>query len=249
MLRLTFKIAALLFFTFIAPALLHFGVWAMQDHPSSWNRANWDSASILPDAAAEPRAQIFVFSARTGGLKGAFATHSWLVLKSKNAARYDRYDVVGWGRPVRKNAYAADARWYSNDPVIERVIEGAQAERLIPKIEQSIAEYKWQKRGDYTLWPGPNSNTFVASIIRAVPGFEAETPTTAVGRDYPESGRWIEFHPRGELRLSAGGYAGLVIGLHSGIEFNFLGLVAGINPANLGITIPAFGSFSLLSAT
>lgn len=245
MLRILSKFILLLVGIFIVPAMLHFGFWSLQDHPSSWNQANWDSAGILPLAQTNPQAQIFVISARTGGLKGAFATHSWLVLKPKNADRYDRYDVVGWGRPVRKNAYAADARWYSNRPVIDRIIEGAKAERLIPEIERSIDSYKWQKRGDYTLWPGPNSNTFVASIIRAVPGFEAETPTTAVGRDYPDDGRWIEYHSSGELRLSAGGYAGLVIGLRSGIELNFLGLVAGINPARLQIKIPAFGSFSL----
>ncbi|MEP1206676.1 MAG: DUF3750 domain-containing protein [Rhizobiaceae bacterium] len=245
MLRLFAKFSLLVFAIFIAPALIHFAVWSLQDRPSSWRYADWSSAGILPAAAEDKPAKVYVLSARTGGIKGAFATHSWLVLKPENANRYDRYDVVGWGRPVRHNGYDADGRWYSNVPVIETSIEGEQAARLIPQIKQAIAHYRWQNYGDYTIWPGPNSNTFVASIIRAVDGFDASTPSTAVGRDYPDNGNWVEFDPSGTLRLSAGGYAGLVVGLEDGLELNFLGLVAGINPAKLEIKVPGFGSFKL----
>ncbi len=184
-------------------------------------------------------------SARTGGNKGAFATHSWLVLKPENAAHYDRYEVVGWGRPVRHNAYDADGRWYSNNPKIEKLIEGDNAAKLIPEIKQAIANYRWQNHGDYTIWPGPNSNTFVASIIRTVDGFDAATPSTAIGRDYPDDGKWFRFDQTGTLRLSAGGYAGLVVGMEEGLELNFMGLVVGFNPAKLEIKIPGFGSYRL----
>ena len=245
MLRLFGKFWLLVFAVFIAPALLHFAVWSFQDRPTSWRYANWSSAGILPEAIDDKPARIYVFSARTGGVKGAFATHSWLVLKRKNALEYDRYDVVGWGRPVRRNNYDADARWYSNVPRIVTEIEGKRAEELIPRIEKAISEYRWQNYGDYTIWPGPNSNTFVASIIRAVDGFDARTPSTAVGRDYPDNGNWVDFDTSGTLRLSAGGYAGLVVGLKDGLELNFLGLVAGINPAKLEVKVPGFGSFSL----
>ena len=125
------------------------------------------------------------------------------------------------------------------------MIEGKTAELLIPRIETAIANYKWQNRGDYTIWPGPNSNTFVASIIRDVPGFDGRTPATAVGRDYPANGNWVAVDPSGSLRLSAGGYAGLVVGLKDGLELNFLGLVAGFNPSKLEIKIPGFGAFQL----
>ena len=241
--RIFFKLIAVLFLVFIVPALLHLGVWMMKDRPSSWSQANWSSANILPEAADNREAKIYIMSARTGGLKGAFATHSWLVLKPENAIRYDRYDVVGWGRPVRKNGYDADARWYSNVPVIQREISGTKAAQLIPQVEKAIAAYPWRQRGDYTIWPGPNSNTFVASIIRAVPGFEGKTPTTAVGRDYPAYGNWFERDHRNNVRASLGGFAGIVIGPDDGLELNFLGLVAGVNPAKGEIKVPAFGTF------
>lgn len=243
MLSLFIRLAALLMVIFIVPALAHVGVWTLQERPSSWRFANWSSAGILPKAQDDIPARVYVLSARTGGLKGAFATHSWIVLKEKGAARYDRYDVVGWGRPVRHNAYDADGRWYSNPPTIQTMIEGDKAARLIPQIKAAIAAYPWRDYGDYTIWPGPNSNTFVASIIRAVPGFDARTPSTAVGRDYPASGKWAEVDDSGTLRLTAGGYAGLVLGPQDGLELNFLGLVAGINPFKPEIKIPGFGSY------
>jgi hypothetical protein len=245
MIRLTFRLTITLVVVFIVPALVHFGIWVMQDHPASWRHADWTSAKMLPEAGDDKIARVYILSARTGGLKGAFSTHSWLVLKPKGATRYDRYDVVGWGRPVRKNAYAADARWYSNRPMIDHMITGGVAEKLIPAIERAVANYPWQNKGDYSLWPGPNSNTFVASIIRAVPEFDARTPTTAVGRDFPVNGRWINFDRSGSLRISTGGYAGLVLGPQDGLEVNFLGLVAGINPMKLQVKIPAFGTFGL----
>ena len=232
-----------LLIVFIFPTLLHLGLWSMQDRPSSWRNASWSSAGILPEIPSKNSSNIYVFSARTGGIKGALATHSWIVMKKYGAVRYDRYDVVGWGAPVRKNAYDADGRWYSNLPTISHSISGTEAARLIPKIETAIKNYRWSKAGDYALWPGPNSNTFVASIIRAVPGFAAYTPTTAIGRDFPVDGRWAGWRPDGALFASAGGYAGLVIGIKQGLEINFLGLVAGLNPWGRELKIPAFGAY------
>ena len=78
-----------------------------------------------------------------------------------------------------------------------------------------------------------------------MPGFDAHTPSTAVGRDFPASGNWLEYDRSGTLRLSAGGYAGIVLGRAVGIELNFLGLVAGFNPFEFEFKVPGFGSFRL----
>ena len=45
-----------------------------------------------------------------------FAVHSWIVLKRENATSWTRYDVVGWGNPVRTNGWPPDGRWYGNTP-------------------------------------------------------------------------------------------------------------------------------------
>ena len=67
-------------------------------------------------SSAKPAALVYVYAARTGRWKGIFAHHSWIVVKEKNAARYTRYDKVGWGRPVRTDGWPPDGRWFSNPP-------------------------------------------------------------------------------------------------------------------------------------
>ena len=231
---------------FLVPVGIHAAVWAVNERPRTWHHADWSASGLLPAPAAKDPAQLMVLAARTGGMKGAVAVHSWIVIKRPGAKRYDRYDVVGWGTPVRRNAYPADGRWYSNDPVIHYAVEGAEAERLIPKVEAAITAYRWRKRGDYSIFPGPNSNTFVAAIARAVPGFDAVVPPTALGRDYPADGRW--FVPPGDgrgLRLTLGGYAGIVLGGVEGFEINFLGTVAGFDPRSATLKIPGWGAVRL----
>jgi hypothetical protein len=226
---------------FLLPVMFHAMVWSAKGWPSSWRTADWSSAGVLPAAEEAPEAAIRIYSARTGGWKGIFATHSWIVLKRKGADRYDRYDVVGWGTPVRKNSQPPDGRWYGNVPELVKAIDGPAAEALIPDIERAIAAYQWSKRGDYRVWPGPNSNTFVAAILAEVPQIAASLPSTAVGRDFPANGAWLTRTGAGGWRLNAGGYLGLTVGDHMGIELQLLGLVAGVDLLPLGVKIPAFG--------
>ena len=225
---------------FIAPVLAHAAIWLSEERPGSWRDADWSSAGVLPDPRADPAASIRVMAARTGGLKGIVSVHTWLVLKDRNATGYKRYDVVGWGNPVRLNSQPADGRWYSNDPVVIHELKGPEAERLLPKVEAAIAEYQWSERGSYRIWPGPNSNTFVATVLAAVPEFNADMPPTAIGRDYP-NGSWVRRAPGGGLFITLGGFAGLTLGLREGIEVNFFGLVAGIRLHRPALILPGFG--------
>lgn len=244
--RLLFVLAVL----FALPALLSAGWWLSLERPASWRQADWSSAGMLPPAANTPQAVIHVMAARTGGLKGALSTHSWIVTKRAGAASYDRYDKVGWGNPVRRNAYAADARWYSNTPFIVKTIRGERAARLIPRVEAAIAAYPHSARGGYRIWPGPNSNSFVAHVLRQVPELDATLPSTAVGRDYLADGsRWGRFwHVDGDgqdAKLSLAGFAGVSVGLRSGLEVHFLGLVAGVDIRRPAVKLPGFGRLDL----
>ena len=82
----------------------------------AWSQADWSSARLLPPRAAKPEAVVHVYAARTGRWKGVFAHHSWVVIKEKGASTYTRYDKVAWGRPVKVNNWAPDARWYGHRP-------------------------------------------------------------------------------------------------------------------------------------
>jgi hypothetical protein len=225
---------------FIAPVLAHAAIWLSEERPGHWREADWSSAGTLPDPREEPEASIRVMAARTGGLKGIVSVHTWLVLKAAGAGAYERFEVVGWGMPVRRNGQPADGRWYSNDPVVIHEVKGEAAERLLPKVEAAIRDYAWSERGSYRIWPGPNSNTFVATVLAAVPELGAAMPPTAIGRDYP-AGPWIARAPGGGWRASLGGFAGLTIGPQAGLEVNFLGLVAGIRFRDAALILPGFG--------
>ncbi|HSG96106.1 MAG TPA: DUF3750 domain-containing protein, partial [Afifellaceae bacterium] len=132
---------------FIVPVLIKTALWAAENRPMHWRDADWSASGILPAAATEPNASIRVLSARTGGYKGILSVHSWLVIKPAGATNYDRYDVVGWGRPLRKNAYPPDGRWYSNEPEIVFELKGERAAALIPRIEAAIAAYPLAAHG------------------------------------------------------------------------------------------------------
>jgi len=227
---------------FVAPALASLGVRAASSQPGSWRSADWTSSGLLPTATEDSRAAIYVMTARTGGLKGALAVHSWIVTKETGAAGYTRYDKVGWGSPIRTNAYAADGRWYSNEPEILLALHGEAAERLIPNIEAAVSDYAYAARGDYHIWPGPNSNSFVAHVLRSVPALGIALPPEAVGRDFRPFGEFVTLSPDWRnLELSLGGYAGLAFGALYGVELRLGGLVFGLDIARPGIKLPGFG--------
>ena len=167
---------------FILPLATHAAWWfARAEAAPSWNRADWSSAKLLPEPRAHQPALVRIYAARTGRWRGIVAHHSWIVVKAEGARRYTRYDKVGWGSPVRTDGWAADARWFGNPPQLVAALDGEAAERLIPRIGQAVAEYPYRNGGDYRVWPGPNSNTFVAHVVAQVPELNVAMPPTALG--------------------------------------------------------------------
>ncbi len=214
----------------------------------SWRTADWGSARLLPEAGAIPEARVMILAARTGRWKSIFAEHMSIVLKPRGAAKWTRYDVVGWGNPVRRNAWAADAFWYGNRPYVVTGISGAEAEALIPRVEAAISAYPNSSRGSYTVWPGPNSNSFVAWVVRNTEGFTAELPPVAVGKDYLGEGLAIARAASGTgFVVSAGGVLGLTLAVEEGLEINLLGTAIGIDPNDLALKLPSLGKLSLRS--
>ena len=226
---------------FLAPLAARAALTAFEERAGSWRDADWSSTGTLPAAASHPQARILVMSARTGRWKGVFSVHSWIVIKRENARSWTRYDVVGWGNPVRTNGWAADGRWFGDNPVAIADVSGAEAMALIPKIEVAIKAYQFANAGDYRIWPGPNSNTFVATVLRAVPELAETLPPNAIGKDFrpapfvglTDSGTGIEANLWGLLGFKAGWVEGL--------EVNFLCLVAGLDIRRPALKIPGFG--------
>ena len=230
-----------IFALFLAPLVARAVLYAIGNDPRSWRDADWSSTGALPEARDFQPARVVIFTGTTGAWKGIFSVHSWVVLKPAGAKQWTRYDVVGWGNPVRTNGWPADGRWYGNMPVAIADVSGAQAEKLIPRIEAAVEAYKFNRAGDYRIWPGPNSNSFTAAILRAVPELGVVLPPNAVGRDFRDGiyAGWTDSGTGVELNL--GGFAAVKLGWVEGIEVDLLGLVAGLDLRHPGVKLPGFG--------
>ena len=241
--RRMIKISLLLFVVvFLLPIGVSAAVHFATTDGVAWRTADRSSAGLLPPASENRDASVRIFSARTVRWRGIFATHSWIVVKEAGAPDYTRFDKTAWGDPIRVNGFVADGRWFGRVPEVVFAADGAAAERLIPKIRAAVEAYGFRQRGDYRAWPGPNSNTFVAFVMAAIPEIGTTLPPTAIGKDYPVDGRWVGPTPSGSgWRLSLGGYAGLTVGAVEGLEVNLFGAVAGLDIARPAIKLPGFG--------
>jgi hypothetical protein len=230
---------------FLLPAAASAGLLAYEGGPRPWWTGYDRTATNLPAARSEPEARIMVMAGRTRGWKGAVALHSWIVIKPAHASAWRRYDVVGWGgTPVRTNWWGPDT-WFGERPMVVLDVKGAQAEALIPKVEAAIKSYRYAHDGDYRIWPGPNSNTFIAALLRAIPEAGATLPPNAIGRDFrplpyaglTDSGTGVEFNLWGML--------GLKVAWVEGFEVNVGGFVAGLDLRHPGIKLPGFGRIGI----
>jgi hypothetical protein len=227
---------------FALPIAARGGLYAIEDHPRHWYDANWSSTGLLHPAADDPPARVLVFAGRAGGWRSIFAVHTWIVVKPENAIAYTRYDVMGFGQPVRVNLHAPDAYWFGDRPQLVADIRGAAAATAIPKIEAAVESYPYTTFGSYRVWPGPNSNTFTATLLRAAPELAVAMPPEAVGRDFRADGRFAGLTPsRTGVELSFYGLLGAKLGWVEGVEVDVLGLVAGLDLRHPALKIPCIG--------
>ena len=170
---------------------------------AGWWQADRSSIGHLPPANQHRAAVVRVFTAPTVRWRGILAVHSWIVVKGEDADSYTRYDYTAWGEPIRINGFAPDGRWFGRAPDVIFAADGDAAAALIPRMEAAVAGYRWRQLGDYRVWPGPNSNTFVAAVLAAVPEARAVLPPTAMGKDYPYDGSWLRRTERRRTNSSA----------------------------------------------
>ena len=209
-----------------------------------WRTASHEPVGLAPDPAATPEAVVQVYGARTWGWRGSFGVHTWVAVKPALAKAYTVYEVIGWrlrwaDSVVAIHNRAADARWYGNAPELYADRRGAEAEKLIPRVDAAARSYPYA--GEYSAWPGPNSNTFVAWITRAVPELGVDLPPTAIGKDYLGGGI-VDSAPSGRgVQLSLGGLFALTASGVEGLELNLLGLTFGVNPFDPALKLPLVG--------
>lgn len=210
----------------------------------SWQTATRESAGIAPSPGAAQEAIVQVYGARAWSWRGYFAVHTWIATKEKGADHYQVHQVIGWrNHVVNSGPGEPDRHWYGARPELYADIRGALAEKLIPRIYEAVDSYPFPT--EYQAWPGPNSNTFVAWVIRQVPGLDVALPNHAIGKDYLVDQIVAEVPGGAGYQVSFGGYFGLLAGVREGVELNVLGLSFGINPLALGIKLPGIGELAL----
>jgi hypothetical protein len=214
----------------------------------NWRTASHRATGLAPDPALHRDAVVQVYAARTFGWRGAFAVHTWLAAKPANADRYTRYEVIGWYARSGHSTVsvtqpqAPDAEWFSAAPRLVRDLRGADAEAVITRLAAAVASYP--HADTYRAWPGPNSNTFLAHLGRAIPELRLALPSTAIGKDYLPDGAVFARTPSGTgYQASLAGLLGVAAGGDEGFELNVLGLVAGIDFVHPALKVPGIGRF------
>ena len=214
-----------------------------------WWQASREVTGLAPAPAAHPEALVQVYAARAFKWRGAFGVHTWVATKAANASEYTVYEVIGWRARRGLSALtvhhsAPDRKWFGSTPEIVAQISGEPAEKAIPKIAAAAEAYPYKDKGIYTLWPGPNSNTFTAWIGRAAPELKLDLPPTAIGKDWLDiaEGSIVAPSPSGTgYQLSLAGLFGLLAGVEEGLELNIAGLTVGIDPLDLALKLPGIG--------
>jgi hypothetical protein len=211
---------------------------------NDWRSASRDPVGTAPDPARAPEAIVQVYAARVWGWRGAFGVHSWIAVKPEKAPTYTVYEVIGWQLRWSDTALAVrqrqpDERWFGNEPELLADVRGPQAARLIGRIDAAARSYPWA--GEYAAWPGPNSNTFTAWVLRAVPELRASLPPTAIGKDYLGASL-IGTAPSGSgAQVSLGGMFAVTAGAVEGVEVNVLGMSFGVDPWPPALKLPMLG--------
>jgi len=216
---------------------------SLQDS-GSWRTADRSSAGIAPRPEQEQAAVVQVYGARAYNWRGYFSLHTWISTKEAGANGYYVHEVTGWRHyVVQSRRDDPDRAWYGAPPTLIADIRGEQAARIIDQLDEVIDRYPYPT--EYTAWPGPNSNTFVAWVIRQIPEMDVALPNHAIGKDYLGNGVLSEVPGGSGYQLSLGGYFGILAGVREGFELNILGLSMGINPLGLGIKLPGIGELAL----
>ena len=226
---------------FAGPVIMFTGGTALS---SDWRTASRESSGLAPNAATTREPVLQVYAARTYGWRGALGVHTWISMKPSNATSYTVYQVIGWRARYGGSALVVsngipDRYWFGNRPELISDLRGDGVDDVIKRVVDAIDQYPYANT--YTMYPGPNSNTFTAWVGRLVPELKLDLPPTAIGKDYLGDSLVARAPSGTGFQLSMLGLLGLLAGVEEGIEVNIAGLTFGIDPLDLALKLPGIG--------
>jgi hypothetical protein len=237
-------VAALLFIPLYAGCSATYLNLSGQIRNSDWRTASREPAGLAPDPVSTTEAVVQVYAARAVRWRGYFGVHTWIAVKPSGADHFTVHEVNGHrlrrtGTALVSGSRAPDSFWYGNRPELLREARGPGVDALISRIESAVQRYPYAQK--YHVWPGPNSNTFTAFVLRTVPELRVDLPPTAIGKDYLGVAP-VALTPSGTGgQVNVFGVAGLAVGWEEGVELNLLGLTFGLDPNSLSVKLPLIG--------
>lgn len=222
-------------------------IWAIvpgQAQAQYWWNASREPAGLAPDPVITQEAVVQVYGARAYSWRGYLGIHTWIAVKPTAAQSFTIYEVIGWMQRRKLPVLVIydnvpDRRWYGSMPELLLDKRGEGVDALIAKIDEAARNYPYPK--NYTIWPGPNSNTFTAWVSRAVPELRLDLPPTAIGKDYLGYRIFGQAPSGSGFQVSLFGLMGVLISEVEGIEFNFLGLSFGVDLDPPAVKLPLVG--------
>ena len=214
-----------------------------------WRTASREPAHIAPDPATTNAAVVNVTGSRTYSWRGAFGVHTWISVKPTDATTYTIYEVIGWRKRYGNSVLAISEGipvryWFGKNPELLAELRGDGVDDVISKIDKAARAYPY--RDDYTVYPGPNSNTFTAWVAKQVPELRLDLPPTAIGKDYLGDSL-VDRAPSGTgYQFSIKGLLGIMAAVEEGLEINIIGLTFGIDPMSLAVKLPGIGRLGLI---
>lgn len=153
----------------------------------NWAETTRDSANLAPTPAEYTDAVVMAFRAKTWGLRGIVADHTWVATKAANADTYKVYEVIGWRKNakqkvVRISEDVPDRHWFGSKPRVMADVRGPAARDLVNQVAAAAESYPYAYT--YRAFPGPNSNTFISWIAQEAPELNLHLPLRAIGRSY-----------------------------------------------------------------
>lgn len=251
--RILSKVTGIVVVLFFMPVGCMVAAHYSGDSAGSPQRSRHGSTQQAPDATPGTSV-IQVYAARAARWRGAFGVHTWIAVKPSEASHYTRIEVIGyrvwWGNnAVRVRQGTPDGMWFGNYPTLLREIKGtgdgaASVDAMIHRLIKATENYPYQNQ--YKVWPGPNSNTFIAWLGRAVPELRLELPAHAIGKDYLPGRSFAALTPsRTGAQVSLGGLFGVLLSVEEGFEVNLLGLTAGVDVWPPALKLPGVGRLGL----
>jgi hypothetical protein len=172
--------------------------------------------------------------------------HYWFAVFDPETGHPHRWEVwqqagaggTSWGH-VYKDLMDVDADTGGGPTQIRAEWHGPEARALAQAL---VGSPVYPDREQYCAWPGPNSNTYVAWVLRRA-GVWADLEPRGIGKDY--------LGPAG-VAITAGGTGaqvetsllGLKVGVRDGIELHFLYFTLGLDALRPAVKTP-FGRLGL----